>query len=369
MSLKSKIMLNIAIPFVTLVTLLLISTFYGVNQLFSSSNIFKDSEVVFDPKNIQNNLSESSGYTQGEAVKLDSNANYFWKLFSIIVAFFVLIELILIYRALNNFLSPLKELEDRLSSLDINNLQPVNLRNKRKSKEIKSLERSFDNLILNLKKSFSKQGQFVNNAAHEIRTPLSIIKTSLQLIEYSDKTTAQDYEDTFFIIKNSSVKLEKLMESLLFLAMNNQIQQKCLLSINELVTDSFTELKLTYPSIKINLEFKKEFFIYADKEMFINVIDNILRNSAKYGSDMINVNIDISDTLNIIISDNGVGIPKEKLPFVKEAFYKCEEARSSSEGFGLGLAIVDEIMNQHGGKVLIESNQGVGTTVTLCFIK
>ena len=71
--------------------------------------------------------------------------------------------------------------------------------------------------------------------------------------------------------------------------------------------------------------------------------------------------------LNILIKDNGFGIPRDKLPFVKDPFYKCEEARSSTEGYGVGLAIVDEMMYQHSGSFCIRSVEKKGTTVTVSF--
>lgn len=200
MSLKIKLMLSIGIPFIILASLLFITTFYGVNHLFSSSNILKGHSLTLSPVNIQSGSSELLEFHKMAVVKLETTTNNFWKLFSIFVLVFVIAELVIIYKSLNNFLNPLKLLEHDLSSININAPKPLNTEIKGKSKEIISLEKSFDNLLSKLKKSFDKQGKFVNNAAHEIKTPLTIIKTSLQLLELSEKPKLKEYKETFKIV-------------------------------------------------------------------------------------------------------------------------------------------------------------------------
>lgn len=367
MSLKIKLMLSISIPFIILASLLFITTFYGVNHLFSSSNILKGHSLTLSPVNIQSGSSELLEFHKMAVVKLETTTNNFWKLFSIFVLVFVIAELVIIYKSLNNFLNPLKLLEHDLSSININAPKPLNTEIEGKSKEIISLEKSFDNLLSKLKKSFDKQGQFVNNAAHEIKTPLTIIKTSLQLLELSEEPKLKEYKETFKIVQNSSHKLENLIEKLLFLAMNNQIKKKEEIVIKKAIIQSINELHINYPNIDVELLFSSDLTVVADPEMFTNVIDNLLRNSAKYGSNNITVEVHKEEMLNISIKDNGFGIPRDKLPFVKDPFYKCEEARSSTEGYGLGLAIVDEMMYQHGGSFCIRSVEKKGTTVTVSF--
>lgn len=367
MSLKLKLMLSICIPFIILASLLFITTFYGINHLFSSSNILKEHSLTLSPINIQTGSLELAEFHKVTAVKLETTTNIFGKLFSLFVLVFVISELVIIYKSLNNFLNPLKLLEYDLSSININAPQPLNREIKGKSKEIISLEKSFDNLLRRLKKSFDKQGEFVNNAAHEIKTPLTIIKTSLQLLELSEKPTLEEYKEAFKIVQSSSHKLESLIEKLLFLAMNNQIKKKEEIVIKRAIRQSINELYINYPNVEVELLFSSDMTVVADPEMFTNVIDNLLRNSAKYGSDNITIEVCKEEMLNISIRDNGFGIPREKLPFVKDPFYKCDEARSSTESYGLGLAIVDEMMYQHGGSFYIWSVENKGTTVTVSF--
>ena len=100
------------------------------------------------------------------------------------------------------------------------------------------------------------------------------------------------------------------------------------------------------------------------RQVFINVIDNALKYTPESGVIGIEVNQEDRGKIKVIISDNGCGIPAEHLPKVKEKFYK---ANQTQRGSGIGLAVVDEIMNLHNGSLDIESTENVGTTVILTF--
>lgn len=218
------------------------------------------------------------------------------------------------------------------------------------------------------------QREFVANVSHELRTPLCVIKGSIEsILLYPDMT--KDFKDSFI---NNAIeecdRMLRLISDLLILSQLNNNKTKWKVSrfnLNEFL-QHICEMMRTDAEKKnqtIIYNSKNLPYISADQDRIKQVIINIISNSIKYTPENGVINISVKqndDKVQMIIKDNGVGIPKEDLPRIFDRFYRVEKARTSDTGgTGLGLAIAKEIVEAHGGKIIIISSLGNGTEVTI----
>ena len=214
-----------------------------------------------------------------------------------------------------------------------------------------------------------KQKEFIGNAAHELKTPLTSIKTSL---EVSLKDTNLDLSEAKNVI-NSALEdvdtMNNLVKNLLKLERSQELKLNISeVNLTELVNKSILKFKnqILTKKIVVNKNIKTSLF-YCDEqllsELFAILIDNSIKFSDTYGELTINIKND-EDFLNIEFTDNGLGIPKEKIPFIFDRFYTGDTSRNKdiNEGFGLGLAIAKEIVGKHRGEISVESEENKFTT-------
>ena len=373
MTLKKKLLVALIITFTVWFFLLSLLTLYGLDHFFSSgkvlTNLPKGVTVYYTPHTTTSGNKNNLEAATLVRTNLEKTTNDFWFFYILLSTFFVLGGLFFIYNIVGKGLEPLKELGNEISSVNSTTFElQGGYSSKKKPPEINSLEVAFNILLKRLQKSFEKQGRFINNAAHELKTPLAIIKISQQLLNSNEKNSIADYMETLKIIETNSEKMEVILDNLLLLAKGNQIINKQLISIKSYLKIIIKDLIVIYPNCNINILFDDIYQVNVEKNMFENIIKNLLMNSIKYGSNCVNIYCKVREDIEIVIEDNGIGIPKNKLPFVKEPFYRCDDSRSKKrEGFGLGLAIVDEIMVSHNGSLFLESTEGKGTRVTLSF--
>ncbi len=221
--------------------------------------------------------------------------------------------------------------------------------------------------------------EFVANVSHEIRTPITTIKTySETLIDgvIDDRDMAIEFLN---VIESEADRMTLLVKDLLDLSQFDNKQLKLNLTKTDLI-------KLINQCIKQNvvLANKKNqvilfdnkpqnFIISADSSRINQVITNIISNAIKYSNDGSTIKITAAEQQDyyvVSIKDSGIGIPKQDLPHIFERFYRVDKARSRAMGgTGLGLAIAKEIIEAHKGKITATSEFGVGTTMTLYFQK
>ena len=235
--------------------------------------------------------------------------------------------------------------------------------------EIGDLSRSFNDMADELENSEQIKNDFISSVSHELRTPLTAIKGWSETL--SDGYDPETFEKGMKVINDETRRLEQMVEELLDFS---RIQSGRF-SLQMANTDIIAELEdalliFGERARKENITMtynEPEFFcvVYGDKnrlrQVFINIIDNAMKYNKAGG------NIDIraekqEETMTITVADTGCGIAESDLPKVKAKFYK---ANSTRRGSGIGLAVADEIVSMHGGSLDIESELGVGTTVTI----
>lgn len=215
--------------------------------------------------------------------------------------------------------------------------------------------------------------EFVANVSHEMRTPLTTIKTYAETMAES----ADDEDDKHFlgVIVHEVDRMTRIVKDLLTLSSLDHRKLSIFkkeFSIDKLLYEVVTKLSVEARSLgkKITYTATTELpKICADRDRIEQVIINIISNSVKYTGDNGVIQVFAGFLYNEIyikIKDNGIGIPKEDLPKVFERFYRVDKARSREKGgTGLGLSIAYEIIKLHGGTISIDSVRGEGTEVII----
>ena len=219
--------------------------------------------------------------------------------------------------------------------------------------------------------------EFVANVSHELRTPLTTVKGYVETLidgNVEDKTT----RDKFLkVINNETDRMTFLVKDLLELSRfdNSQIKlEKKDVNIYDIANEVCLAQKISAnnKNQKLIVDFpSEEKFVHVDSLRVSQVITNILSNAIKYSDEGAKITVYSKlneDSVEIIVKDTGMGIPKEDLSRIFERFYRVDKARSRAMGgTGLGLAIAKEIMQLHGGDIIIESEYKVGTTARIIF--
>ena len=223
-----------------------------------------------------------------------------------------------------------------------------------------------------LDNAFAQQHQFISDAAHELRTPVSVILTQAQSTLNKERTPAE-YRETLESCQRAGQRMRKLIEALLGLARLDAGQAsgkrepldlaKCAAECLDLVRPLATERK-----VKLHGELGSA-FCTGDSEQLTLVITNLLSNAIHHSREGGEVRVTTrfeNQTVNVTVADNGTGIAPEHLPHIFDRFYRADAARTSSQGrTGLGLAISKSIIESHGGTIEVTSEPGKGSSFTV----
>lgn len=212
--------------------------------------------------------------------------------------------------------------------------------------------------------------EFVSNVSHEFRTPLTIIKGSVELLIDGAVTNPADVMQMYNRIENETVALEHLVRDLLdvsrFKAGKVQLSLTEL-DLNLLISETVDSLKLISSKKKIRLDVNTSDIphIFADKDrirqLIIIFVDNALKFTPSGGTVTVSTQL-VDEMVCMKIRDTGKGMAKEDIPYIFERFYKADKSRGGSKtGTGLGLSIASGIVDAHGGGITVESELGKGT--------
>ncbi|MEI7578542.1 MAG: HAMP domain-containing sensor histidine kinase [bacterium] len=242
--------------------------------------------------------------------------------------------------------------------------------------EIGELISSFNKMSLRLKKAFDAQAEFLQNASHELKTPLTIIQANLDGI-LDDQTASQAEMHASVAKALEGVKrVNQLTEYFLDLTRTEALPKRQIdlkIVINEVV-DSLTDLSkssshrlvsLWLKKVKLQTDLpEKAIFYQIESVSFGRAIANLIENAIKYShqvkSPIIEVKLTATEQqITIVVSDNGPGIPEREQSKIFERFYRIDHSRSrDTGGFGLGLAITQKIIAEHQGQLTLQSKPG-----------
>lgn len=214
---------------------------------------------------------------------------------------------------------------------------------------------------------------FVANASHELKTPITIIQGFAEALhDNPDLPTETSTEITKKIVRNC-IKMTMLIKDLLTLTDIEHIPESRLLETDllDLVNTVKSTVQDAYPEAKITIHADPEelYILLADPYLLELAFNNLIENAAKYSPAPAKVDITLSkekESLKVQIKDKGYGIPKQELENIFERFYRADNHRAKRiPGSGLGLSIVETIIAKHFGEILVESEEGKGSTFTV----
>ncbi len=239
--------------------------------------------------------------------------------------------------------------------------------------ELYRLSSTMNALLERMQDAFQREKDFTANASHELKTPLAIVKGTLEVLVR--KPREREYYETKiqFCLKELN-RMARLIDQLLMLAryesskINTNIETIALSRHIDNVIERVRPSAFA-KSISITVDHAENALVAADPGMLDMMVENILSNAIKYspkGSSIGVVIKHIADTIVCSISDQGIGIPEEKLNAVFDRFFRVDESRNSGTGgFGLGLSIVKKLADLQKIKVSVSSKENKGTTFTL----
>ena len=264
-------------------------------------------------------------------------------------------------------LKPLKEFSKKIEEIEMSNITD-SLVSEDEVLEFRNLSHSFNNMLKRLEDSFEEQGQFTANAAHELRTPLALMQTQLDLIKKNKDMTFMEFEKNSKTFENQLDRLSKLTKVLLQMSEISTIKRNEKIDLYPLIEEVMEDLSYLADEKNISMEIEGDGGIILGSDILIyRVFFNLIENAIKYNREDGYIKIKLKrdeDKINIEISDNGIEIPKEFRDKIFKAFFRVNKS-SSVSGSGLGLCLVDKIINLHNGKVFVKDSNKDKTTIGL----
>lgn len=288
--------------------------------------------------------------------------------FTYLILVFVLY--LIMYYVASKAIKPVQKLIQSASKINESNISSrLPLPNNKD--EIYKLATTFNDLLNRIENSIEQQKQFTADASHEMRTPLTIIKGTLEVLLRKERTREQ-YEKKINEVITQTDRLSYLFDQLLQLARaesNNTIIKKEKIILKEKIEHLINggDLLLNKNQIKYNIP--SNCVVFADAALLDRILENIISNAIKYNTPNGNITFEWNEKSNsLLIKDEGIGISKDQQPYLFNRFYRADNSRSSEiKGNGLGLSIVKKLCELQHIKISVESAENKGTSFTLQF--
>lgn len=262
-------------------------------------------------------------------------------------------------------LKPLRKLSQQAEKIDQDSISDIRL-NENTVKEFRQLSVSVNLMLDRLSESFATQRQFSGNAAHELRTPLAIMQTKLELFAAEHKNMEGDTAELVRSQAEQLDRLSKLVHTLLEMSNLSSAPRSERIELAPLVEEIITDLTPLASQNDITMEQDCDNVVITGSDALIyRLVFNLIENAVKYnrrgGSVSVSVHKENNDVV-VRVSDTGCGIPEEYRESIFQPFFRVDKSRSRQMGgVGLGLALVHEIAVLHGGSVRTESGNKPGT--------
>jgi two-component system sensor histidine kinase ArlS len=235
--------------------------------------------------------------------------------------------------------------------------------------ELQTMAVTFNRMIERLQDNLGKQKQFISDASHELKTPLTIIKSYADLLTRRGIENEKRAMDAIESIRLETIRMQKMTESLLDLAISEQENRLEIKSVDiiPLCQHVLEQLQNAYKREIVFTYYQSLVKVEVDEQKMKQVIIILLDNAIKYSKEKVEVFVGKSaDAAVITVTDYGIGIPQEDIDHIFDRFYRVDKARSrSTGGTGLGMSIAKNIVKQHKGDIYIRSEEGKGTEIEL----
>lgn len=262
-------------------------------------------------------------------------------------------------------LKPLRKLSQQAEKIDQDSISDIRL-NEDTVKEFRQLSVSVNLMLDRLSESFATQRQFSGNAAHELRTPLAIMQTKLELFAAEHKNLEGDTAELVRSQAEQLDRLSKLVHTLLEMSNLSSAPRSDRIELAPLVEEIITDLTPLASQNDITMEQDCDNVVITGSDALIyRLVFNLIENAVKYNRRGGSVSVSVHKENNYVVvrvSDTGCGIPEEYRESIFQPFFRVDKSRSRQMGgVGLGLALVHEIVVLHGGSVRAEPGNKSGT--------
>ena len=306
------------------------------------------------------------------SVQVYNNKEDYRKNSLIISALLAILGGVATYFISGHALKPLREFSDKIEEVQVQNLADSRIEES-KIKELNQLSVSYNKMLERLQDAFEVQRQFTANAAHELRTPLSLMQVQLDLY-HSTQHPGSD-ADTLQMIKmvtEQNDRLSKMVKTLLDMSELQTVGRDEQIIMDDLVDEVLEDLEPLAQEKNIKLIGKcKDITMVGSDILIYRLVYNLVENAIKYNHSGGQVTVTAykeQKHIYLSVADTGSGIPKELRERVFEPFFRVDKSRSRKlGGVGLGLALVHEIVRVHDGSITVKSNPSGGTIFEVIF--
>ena len=286
----------------------------------------------------------------------------------------ILLSSVCTYFLTKKTLTPLQKLTNEVSQIQAQNLS-TQLAVPNSKDEIAQLTSSFNEMLARLDNAFSTQKQFSANAAHELRTPLAVLQTNLEVFEKKQEPEMVEYQQLFTMIKEQTARLSQLVGTLLDMTNLKSVPRTDHVSLEELVDEVFCDLDPVAEKAGISIHFNdsanqdSHTDVTGSYVLLYRAVYNLVENAIKYNRPHGSVSVSVKQERGqamVLVTDTGIGISPENQKKIFDPFFRVDKSRSRAMGgAGLGLALVDSIAKEHGGAVKVLESSETGSTIAL----
>lgn len=292
-----------------------------------------------------------------------------------ILALIILPALVVITAVVGWFIArhafkPVRQITDTVDAINDGTDLTARIGLHRGRDEIHRLAATFDRMFDRLERSFDAEKRFASDASHELRTPVSIILAECEYARENART-ANDYRESLEVVERQGRRMSTLINQLLNITRMDQGTQSVsreradMSELVDVVTDETTEV--AGKELRIEKDIDRGITADIDVGLMSRLVQNLVENACKYTPEGGSVRVSLKasgGTLTLTVADTGIGIAKGDLNHIWERFWQADSSRGVDRGSGLGLSMVRQIAEAHGGKMSVESEPGRGSAFT-----
>ena len=285
-----------------------------------------------------------------------------------ITAAVTLLSGILAYFVSGRALKPLRSFASQVEMVQMNNLADMKI-DEDVLPEFKQLSRSFNQMLERLNNAFAAQRQFTGNAAHELRTPLALMQAQLELFSAEHPDVQPETAEFLTLLREQTERLTQMTRTLLEMSNLRHVARNERIQLAPMIEEIFTDLAPLSDKRGVTLTAEGDGIMTGSDALIYRLIFNLTENAVKYNRPGGSVRVSVTqepEKLLLRVSDTGCGIPEEHQRSIFQPFFRVDKSRSREYGgAGLGLALVWEIAELHGGSVWVEESSEKGTTIAV----
>ena len=267
---------------------------------------------------------------------------------------------------------PVRQITDTVDAINDGDDLTARIGLRRGRDEIHRLAATFDRMFDRLERSFDSEKRFASDASHELRTPVAIILAECEYARQNAQTV-DDYRESLEVVERQGRRMSTLINQLLNITRMDQGTQVIsredadFSELADVVADE--TVRASGKALEVEKDIAPGVHANVDVGLMSRLVQNLVENACKYTPEGGRVRVSLAAAegrLTLTVADNGIGIAKRDLPHIWERFWQADSSRGVDKGSGLGLAMVKQIADAHGGTLSVESEPGRGSTFTFC---